>query len=32
MAKYGMRFMDLKSGERDRIERYVHRLRSRELI
>jgi len=32
MAKYGMRFMDLQSEERDRIERYVHRLRSRELI
>jgi PilZ domain. len=32
MAKYGMRFIDLQSEERDRIERYVHRLRSRELI
>jgi response regulator RpfG family c-di-GMP phosphodiesterase len=32
MAKYGMRFMDLQTEERDRIERYVHRLRSRELI
>jgi two-component system, OmpR family, alkaline phosphatase synthesis response regulator PhoP len=32
MAKYGMRFIDLKSEERERIERYVHRLRSRELI
>jgi response regulator RpfG family c-di-GMP phosphodiesterase len=32
MAKYGMRFVDLQSEERDRIERYVHRLRSRELI
>jgi response regulator RpfG family c-di-GMP phosphodiesterase len=32
MAKYGMRFIDLQTGERDRIERYVHRLRSRELI
>lgn len=32
MAKYGLRFMDLKNDERDRIERYVHRLRSRELI
>jgi len=32
MAKYGMRFVDLQTEERDRIERYVHRLRSRELI
>ena len=32
MAKYGMRFMDLHTEERERIERYVHRLRSRELI
>lgn len=32
MAKYGMRFIDLQTEERDRIERYVHRLRSRELI
>jgi response regulator RpfG family c-di-GMP phosphodiesterase len=32
MAKYGMRFIDLQAEERERIERYVHRLRSRELI
>ena len=32
MAKYGMRFIDLQPAERERIERYVHRLRSRELI
>jgi c-di-GMP-binding flagellar brake protein YcgR len=32
MAKYGMRFTDLHDEQRDRIERYVHRLRSRELI
>jgi response regulator RpfG family c-di-GMP phosphodiesterase len=32
MAKYGMRFIDLQPGEKERIERYVHRLRSRELI
>jgi CheY-like chemotaxis protein len=30
-AKYGVRFTTLGDGERDRIERYVRRLRSREL-
>lgn len=32
MAKYGLRFMNPSSEERDRIERYVHRIRSRELL
>lgn len=32
MAKYGVRFLELVADERDRIERYVHRLRARELI
>jgi response regulator RpfG family c-di-GMP phosphodiesterase len=32
LAKYGVRFVDLHHEERDRIERYVHRLRSRELL
>ena len=32
MAKYGVRFADLSDDERERIDRYVHRLRSRELI
>jgi response regulator RpfG family c-di-GMP phosphodiesterase len=32
MAKYGLRFTNITSEERERIERYVHRLRSRELI
>jgi len=32
MAKYGLRFIDLHDDQRERIERYVHRLRSRELI
>lgn len=30
-AKYGVRFTTLDDGERERIERYVQRLRSREL-
>jgi two-component system, OmpR family, alkaline phosphatase synthesis response regulator PhoP len=32
MSKYGMRFIDPNEEERERISRYVHRLRSRELI
>jgi CheY-like chemotaxis protein len=32
MAKYGLRFTNLNPQERERIEHYVHRLRSRELI
>jgi CheY-like chemotaxis protein len=32
MAKYGVRFANLSDDERERIDRYVHRLRSRELI
>jgi CheY-like chemotaxis protein len=32
MAKYGIRFNNLGPEERERIERFVHRLRSRELI
>jgi two-component system, OmpR family, alkaline phosphatase synthesis response regulator PhoP len=32
MAKYGIRFNNLGPDERERIERFVHRLRSRELI
>jgi CheY-like chemotaxis protein len=31
-AKYGMKFASMLPGERERIERYVDRLRSRELI
>jgi hypothetical protein len=31
-AKYGVRFVGLDDGERERIERYVRRLRSRELL
>jgi len=30
--KYGVRFLSIKPRERDRIEHFVHRLRSRELI
>lgn len=30
--KYGVRFLDAAEGDRERIERFVHRLRSRELI
>lgn len=30
--KYGVRFVDAGEEDRDRIERFVHRLRSRELI
>ena len=32
MSKYGMRFLEPTEDERERISRYVHRLRSRELI
>jgi response regulator RpfG family c-di-GMP phosphodiesterase len=32
MAKYGLKFMSAVDEERERIEQYVHRLRSRELI
>ena len=32
MAKYGMRFLNATDDERRRVESYVHRLRSRELI
>lgn len=32
MAKYGLRFVNVSDEERERIDRYVHRLRSRELI
>lgn len=32
MAKYGLRFTELREGERERIEKFVRRLRSRELI
>jgi CheY-like chemotaxis protein len=30
--KYGVRFVEFGSGERSRIEHFVHRMRSRELI
>jgi CheY-like chemotaxis protein len=32
MAKYGVRFVETDDGQRDRIERFVQRLRSRELL
>jgi response regulator RpfG family c-di-GMP phosphodiesterase len=32
MSKYGMRFLDLSDDERERITRFVHRLRSREAL
>lgn len=32
MPKYGVRFTELSAEDRDRIERFVHRIRSRELI
>jgi response regulator RpfG family c-di-GMP phosphodiesterase len=32
MAKYGLKFMNANPEERERIEHFVHRLRSRELI
>lgn len=32
MPKYGMRFLDATEEDRERITRYVHRLRSREAI
>jgi CheY-like chemotaxis protein len=32
MAKYGVRFIGATDGERERIEQFVHRLRSRESL
>jgi hypothetical protein len=32
MAKYGMRFLSPTDDDRERISRFVHRLRSRETI
>lgn len=32
MAKYGMQFANLSAEDRDRIDRYVHRIRSRETL
>ena len=32
MAKYGLQFVNVTTDERGRIDQYVHRLRSRELI
>jgi len=32
MAKYGVCFLEMHGEERERIERYVHRLRARELL
>ena len=32
MSKYGMRFLEPSAEDRERIARYVHRLRSRETI
>ena len=32
MPKYGMRFLDPTEGDRERITRFVHRIRSRETI
>ena len=32
MAKYGLKFVNQNAEERERIEHFVHRLRSRELI
>jgi CheY-like chemotaxis protein len=32
MAKYGLQFVSVDGEERERIDRYVHRLRSRELL
>jgi response regulator RpfG family c-di-GMP phosphodiesterase len=32
MSKYGMRFLDASEHDRERISRFVHRLRSRETI
>jgi CheY-like chemotaxis protein len=31
-GKYGMRFLDLNEEDRERVSRFVHRIRSRELI
>src|SRR5947209_11364322 len=32
MAKYGVRFVETDDGQRDRIDRFVQRLRARELL
>lgn len=32
MAKYGLQFVNVTDDEKERIDQYVHRLRSRELI
>lgn len=32
MAKYGLRFINLEAADKERIEHFVYRLRSRELI
>lgn len=32
MARYGLRFLNLGAQEKERIEHFVHRIRSRELI
>jgi hypothetical protein len=32
MSKYGVRFLEPTDDDRDRISRYVYRLRSRETI
>jgi hypothetical protein len=31
-GKYGMRFLDLNDEDRERVSRFVHRIRSRESI
>jgi hypothetical protein len=31
-GKYGMRFLNVTDDDRERISRFVHRIRSRELI
>jgi CheY-like chemotaxis protein len=31
-GKYGMRFIDMNEADRERVSRFVHRIRSRELI
>jgi len=32
MAKYGLQFVSMSDEERERVDQYVHRLRSRELL
>lgn len=32
MSKYGMRFLDMSEDDRERISRFVHRIRARETI